>query len=297
MADGPTPEVTTFERWLATATTEGPAAEQRRIDELKAAVALYTNRGPLRDRERALTVTRIGGALALRDLARPTEGRSNRVIGVELADLREIDALITFYEDAGIPCQLDLPASRWTSEAAAILRARGFEYRGAACTSAGRPSPSMSASWTGVSVEPVTAQNLAEALDICAAVLGQAPVTPETLRSRLDELAGHTAYRLALARVDGEPAAIAAIFVHERAAYLAGAMTLPAMRRRGCQAALLQHRLHEAAARGCDLVTTDTLGDNESQRNVERAGLQPVYWPGWWVRPLPGAPAPTSAAL
>jgi GNAT superfamily N-acetyltransferase len=288
--------VISFEQWLATAAREGTAAELRRIDELHAAVALYVNHGPLRDRERALIVTRFGGAIALRDRARPTEGRSNRVIAVEAADLRAIDDLVQFYEDVGIPCQLDLLASRWTAETAAVLRAKGFEYRGAACTSAGRPALRTPAAWTGVAVEPVTEDSLGEALAICAAVLGQPPVAPETARSRREELAEQTAYRLALARVDGEPAAIAAVFFHENAAYLAGAMTLPAMRRRGCQAALLEHRLQDAARSGCDLAATDTLGENESQRNVARGGLSPVCWPGWWVRPLTETRASSATA-
>jgi len=132
---------------------------------------------------------------------------------------------------------------------------------------------------------------------VCATVLGQAPPPAGVVERRRAELPTHRDYRVYLARIDGAVAGLGTLFFHGRAAYLAGAMTLPEMRRRGCQRALLEHRIRQAAERGCDLVVTDTLGDNESQRNVERAGLRPRCWPGWWVRPIAGAPAQTAPRL
>lgn len=289
-----------LEKWLAHAAEEVNGAELRRVDELHVAVALYMNRGPLRDRDRSLTVTPFGRSFALRDLARPAEGRSNRVIAFEPSDVGLVDDLIRFYEDAAIPCQLDVLPGRWTAAVREVLRTRGFELRGMACTSAGVPSSRSSGdprAWPGVTIEPVTVDTLAVAIAIGAAVLGQASPQRATVELRRAEFALHADYQLALARVDGEPAAIGAWFIRGRDAYVAGAMTLPAMRRRGCQAALLAHRLGEAARRGCERVVTDTLGDNESQRNVERAGLRPVCWPGWWVRPLAGAPERSETRL
>jgi GNAT superfamily N-acetyltransferase len=56
---------------------------------------------------------------------------------------------------------------------------------------------------------------------------------------------------------------------------MCGAGTLPAERRRGVQAALLQARLADAAARGCDLaiITVQPV----SQRNVQRHGFELLY--------------------
>ncbi|HLG09526.1 MAG TPA: GNAT family N-acetyltransferase, partial [Gaiellaceae bacterium] len=110
------------------------------------------------------------------------------------------------------------------------------------------------------------------------------PVTPELKLARQLDLARSPDYLISLARVDGEPAAVAGVFFEERAAYLAYAVTLPAQRRRGCQAALLDHRVRESARRGCNLIVTDTLVGVESQRNVERAGLRCAFSVGWWCR-------------
>ena len=53
--------------------------------------------------------------------------------------------------------------------------------------------------------------------------------------------------------------------------------TLPGARRQGLQSALIRARLHDAAARGCDLATASTLPGSLSQRNYERCGFQVVY--------------------
>jgi hypothetical protein len=55
---------------------------------------------------------------------------------------------------------------------------------------------------------------------------------------------------------------------------MCGAGTLPAERRRGVQAALLQARLAAAAARGCDLAIITVQPGSVSQRNVQRHGFE-----------------------
>ena len=43
------------------------------------------------------------------------------------------------------------------------------------------------------------------------------------------------------------------------------------------QAALIAHRLEMAAGAGCDLAVSSTLPANASERNLTRAGFQPVF--------------------
>ena len=64
--------------------------------------------------------------------------------------------------------------------------------------------------------------------------------------------------------------------------YLANAATLPAMRGRGCQTALLARRIADAAAAGCDTIASLAEFGSGSQRNLERAGLRVAYTQAVW---------------
>lgn len=54
----------------------------------------------------------------------------------------------------------------------------------------------------------------------------------------------------------------------------------------GCQPALLRHRIADAHALGCDLLTSSAAFDTVSQHNLERAGLRIAYTPAYRL-PLP----------
>jgi GNAT superfamily N-acetyltransferase len=80
-----------------------------------------------------------------------------------------------------------------------------------------------------------------------------------------------------LAELDGAPGAAGALNIHDGVALFAGAATLPGMRRRGLQGALLAERLRYASAHGCDLAMMVAEAGGESQRNAERKGFRIAY--------------------
>lgn len=80
-----------------------------------------------------------------------------------------------------------------------------------------------------------------------------------------------------LAEIDGAPGAAGALILHEGVALLGGAATVPELRRRGLQAALLRERMHYAAEHGCDLAMMVAEAGSESQRNAERKGFRIAY--------------------
>jgi len=93
---------------------------------------------------------------------------------------------------------------------------------------------------------------------------------------------GRPGWRLYLALVDGTPAGSAALTLDAGLGYLANAATLPAMRGRGCQTALLARRIADAAAAGCDTVASLAEFGTGSQRNLERAGLRVAFTQAVW---------------
>ena len=80
-----------------------------------------------------------------------------------------------------------------------------------------------------------------------------------------------------LAEVDGVAGAAGGLVMYEGVALFAGAATVPELRRRGLQGALLAVRMRYAAEAGCDLAMMVTAAGSESQRNAERKGFRVGY--------------------
>ena len=80
-----------------------------------------------------------------------------------------------------------------------------------------------------------------------------------------------------LAELDGVPGAAGALVLHEGVALFAGAATVPELRRRGLQGALLGERMQYAAEAGCDLAMMVAEAGSNSQRNAERLGFRVAY--------------------
>ena len=85
-----------------------------------------------------------------------------------------------------------------------------------------------------------------------------------------------------LAELDGIPGAAGVLSIHEGIAHFAGSATLPELRRRGLQAALLHERMRYAHQHGCDLAMMVALPGSDSQRNAERKGFRVAYTRTKW---------------
>jgi GNAT superfamily N-acetyltransferase len=85
-----------------------------------------------------------------------------------------------------------------------------------------------------------------------------------------------------LAEVDGKPGAAGALCIHDGVALFAGAATIPEMRRRGLQTALLKERMRYAFDHGCDLAMMVAEAGSDSQRNAERRGFRIAYTRTKW---------------
>lgn len=89
-----------------------------------------------------------------------------------------------------------------------------------------------------------------------------------------------------LALVDGQPGAVAALFVCDGVADCFVAGTAPDARQRGAQTALINRRLIDGQRLGCDIATAQAAADGPSERNYRRAGFQELYSRTVWGRRL-----------
>ena len=80
-----------------------------------------------------------------------------------------------------------------------------------------------------------------------------------------------------LAEIDGVPGAAGAMILHKGVALFGGAATVPELRRRGLQGALLHERMRFAHEHGCDMAMMVAEAGSESQRNAERKGFRVAY--------------------
>jgi len=85
-----------------------------------------------------------------------------------------------------------------------------------------------------------------------------------------------------LAKSDGTPGAAGVLCIHDGVALFGGSSTVPELRRRGLQTALLEERMRYASDHGCDLAMMVALPGSESQRNAERKGFQIAYTRTKW---------------
>jgi GNAT superfamily N-acetyltransferase len=70
--------------------------------------------------------------------------------------------------------------------------------------------------------------------------------------------------------------------IHEGVALFGGSATVPELRRRGLQAALLHKRMAYAFDQGCDVVMMVAQPGSDSQRNADRKGFRIAYTRTKW---------------
>lgn len=112
--------------------------------------------------------------------------------------------------------------------------------------------------------------------DATGAAMDRVPPMGELRRwaanmTRLDGFRGYVGW------VGNDPAGVATLRLDDDIAQFIGAGTLPHLRRRGVQTALLRARLVEAAAAGCRVAVIVTPPGSKSQQNAQRQGFSLLY--------------------
>ncbi len=92
-----------------------------------------------------------------------------------------------------------------------------------------------------------------------------------------------------VAELRGQAGAAGALSIHEGVALLGGSTTVPELRRRGLQGALLAQRLRYAREHGCDVAMMVAEPGSNSQRNAERKGFRIAYTRSKWRLPAAAA--------
>jgi GNAT superfamily N-acetyltransferase len=202
-------------------------------------------------------------------------------LGLRSGDIAVVPDLVNWYAQRNAPCYVRLSPLLASADLLRALSVAGLAQTGFMSLLYGT-SDRVQAITCDIRVEEIAHDQLGVFLDLWtyAAADGE-----RALRQRLAG-AEFSHWRCYVAFVEDQPAAHAALFISSpaRIGVLAAAATLPALRGRGCQTALVRRRMSDAALAGCDLVAVEATPGSPSQRNLERAGLRLAYTRVTWSR-------------
>lgn len=252
------------------------------VDRIEAAITAYARLRlgvvAARPGNPARAESRIfGAAVALRAPGVPVDN-FNVIGGLsdDQADL--VEEMAAWFADVGAPARFTFAPGRPMARMARALAAAGFAQTGFHGALAGCPEPS-GAPAPGVAVRRVeTADDVADFEDAYHAgwEVGGWRVSTEPWR-------GLPGWSLYTGLVDGRPAGAGILFVDAGVGYLADAAVTPAFRGRGVHRALLDRRIADARAAGCDLICAGAAFPSTSLRNMQRAGLSVAYTRAVWT--------------
>jgi hypothetical protein len=213
----------------------------------------------------------------------------NSVLGVGPEVLDDLETIRAFYREHDRKCALEIAPGRLTEPMALELAARGFAMVEYHVGLARRLSPKDVSSFRapeGVTIEEIDRNDTAKLDQFIDAYLeGWGMESAELEEGRLNMRAarGNREWRYYLAFCDGQPAGTAILDVRGPTAMLGSASTRAAFRGRRVQAALIDRRIDDAAASGCDLLIGSANYGTSSMRNQQRAGLVTACTKGIWV--------------
>ena len=214
----------------------------------------------------------------------------NRILCPKHGDTAHIADLVAFYRQHNMPCRVDTLPGHSTPQMLDLLDQAGLRHTKSHHTALFLPL------LQDISFKPASER-------VCVRKAGEADIEifadifrrgfgaqwghdSEDLTARIAEstrvLFGRSEWHLYLAFVDDRPASVGALFVDGDTASLASAATVPEMRRKGCQGALIRQRLDDAVKMGCTLAVTETAYGSSSCKNMQRLGLRIAYTKAIW---------------
>lgn len=215
-------------------------------------------------------------------------GSTNRAMEVGANEVKFVDAMIRFFDVHEMSFRFDIIPGDCDENLLNKLSERGFAQTGFHAVTYGTPLRELPAFADGVKVRRLGDEEFDLYADLYVKSFGMPEWTKGgvALNNRLlNQEPGRTFY---VAEVDGTPAAVANLAIHEGIANLAVAGTLPEFRGRGCQIALLQQRMFDAGQKEfCNLVVAQAAYLSSSMRNMQRAGLQVAYTKALWTKKRP----------
>lgn len=200
----------------------------------------------------------------------------NRIVGLSEANLDQLGAMLEFFEKRSALPRIEIWPGDLTDTLARKLAERSYYASNHVVTLYALPYSDKEISKDIRITEALTDADKQLAFGVMASGYDFTEHQRDMLACELRV----PSQKLFIGHLENKAVAAAALFINDDIAYLAGASTLPGFRSRGCQQALIQHRLREAL--GCSVVTVTTAYASPSQNNLERLGFSVLHTKTLW---------------
>jgi hypothetical protein len=230
--------------------------------------------------ERQLEVFQMGNPILLRDQTDPASSYYNRIKGFGPQDLPDLDKLLSHYKN-GDPC-FDMTPNHMTEEVTRALSEKGFIPVEQLVFMFTDPSNGLELTST-FQIERVTERSAEEFIQWIALSKDGMDINEEMI-ARAKAYFYNPNFLNYMLRVDGSPAAMGSLFLNGQEGYIANDYTFKSFRGRGCQLALLRHRLSDALKLGVKTVYTDVEFGSVSHGNMEKVGFKTAYLNTFWIK-------------
>jgi GNAT superfamily N-acetyltransferase len=232
-----------------------------------------------------IEIKQFGPATAFLIRAWPDFWYGNKVLGLNPEGDDQLDEIVGFFGLYNLSFRFEILPGNLNRALAARLHRLGYCQMGFSAALYGQPQairPTLSGGH--VSVRGIRADEVDLFVDLYQYGFGL-PHLNENERRTVGSWLGQAQpdLHLCIAHVDDHPAGIGILFLRDGIGLLADATTLPDFRGQGCHAAMIEHRITEAAKRDCDLITSFVEFGAGSHRNLGKAGLRVAYTKAlWW---------------
>jgi hypothetical protein len=230
--------------------------------------------------ERQLEVIQMGNSLLLQDPTDPASIYYNRIKGFGPKDLQKLDSLLSYYKN-GAPC-FDMTPNHMTEEVTRALSEKGFIPVEQLVFMFNEPSSGFE-STSAFQIERVTERNAEEFIRCIVLSKDGMEINGEMI-ARTKAYFYSPNFLNYILRIDGSPAAMGSLFLNGQEGYIANDFTFKSFRGRGCQLALLRHRLSDAVKLGVKTIYTDVEFGSVSHGNMEKVGFKTAYLNTFWIK-------------
>jgi GNAT superfamily N-acetyltransferase len=225
---------------------------------------------------------RVFGAATALAAARLPSYNFNRVVGLNPAETESLQDILAWYAEQGPSPHIEITPRDLNENLADSLACAGFRQTSFRASLVGEVAEIPLTDVVIRSVE--TSEMMERFLEVYLAGWEFPPAIHEGAKANMRGWLGLPGWHLYLAEIEGQPAAVAILFLHENVAYFADTCVHPDYRGRHLLSALLARYQRDAAQAGAEMLCSQATFGSTSHRNMERAGLKLLYTQAVWTR-------------